>query len=100
MSMSDHGAQAERTGLAWRRTALAATACTLLLVHMAAQRGWGVAVIPVVAGGSTVLALAAIGSIRERALRKTGIPKSLNPALAVLASALVVATAVSLIAVR
>jgi hypothetical protein len=98
--MSDHGAQAQRTGLAWRRTALAATACTLLLLHLAARREWGVAVIPVVAAGSMVITFAAIGTIRERALRKTEIPKSLNPTMAVIASALVVATALSLIEVR
>ncbi|WP_037303636.1 DUF202 domain-containing protein [Amycolatopsis orientalis] len=98
--MSDHGAQAERTGLAWRRTALAATACTLLLLHSAARRGWGATVVPVVLAGATVITLTVIGAIRERALRKAGIPKSLNPALAVTASALVVATAAALIAVR
>lgn len=97
--MTDHGAQAQRTGLAWRRTALAATACTLLLLHMAARRGWGMAVLPVVVAGTMVITLAAIGTIRERALRKTEIPKSLDPTLAVIASALVVATALSLIAV-
>lgn len=58
------------------------------------------AVLPVVLAGTTVVTLAAIGSIRERALRKPEIPKSLNPATAVIASALVVATALSLIAVR
>jgi hypothetical protein len=58
------------------------------------------AVLPVVLAGTTVIALTAIGTIRERALRKTEIPKSLNPTMAVIASALVVATALSLIAVR
>jgi len=96
----DHGAQAERTGLAWRRTALAATACTLLLLHMAARRGWGTAVIPVAFAGATVIILVAIGSVRERALRGQETPKPLNPAFAVTASALVVATAATLIAVR
>ncbi|WP_410659710.1 hypothetical protein [Amycolatopsis sp. lyj-112] len=98
--MSDHGAQAQRTGLAWRRTALAATACTLLLLHMAARQGWGTAVIPVAFAGTTVITLVAIGSVRERVLRKAEIPKPLNPAWAVIASALVVATAAALIAVR
>jgi hypothetical protein len=34
------GLQPERTQLAWHRTTLAAAACTLLLLHIAAQRGW------------------------------------------------------------
>ncbi|EMD28489.1 DUF202 domain-containing protein [Amycolatopsis azurea] len=100
MSTGDHGAQAERTGLAWRRTALAATACTLLLLHTAARRGWGTTVIPVAFAGAMVITLVAVGSFRERALRRPGTPKPLNPILAVTTAALVVATAVSLVAVR
>ncbi|MEU3628285.1 hypothetical protein BS329_03120 [Amycolatopsis coloradensis] len=100
MSSGDHGAQAERTGLAWRRTALAATACTLLLLHLAARRGWGTAVVPVAFAGAMVIALVVIGSLRERALRRAETPKPLNPAFAVTVSALVVATAAALVAVR
>ncbi|WP_410649948.1 DUF202 domain-containing protein [Amycolatopsis sp. cmx-4-54] len=100
MSRRDHGAQAERTGLAWRRTALAATACTLLLLHAAARRDWGTAVVPVAFAGAMVITFVVAGAIRERALRRPGTPKPLNRVLAVTASALVVATAVALIAVR
>ncbi|MFC3453904.1 DUF202 domain-containing protein [Amycolatopsis speibonae] len=100
MSSADHGAQAERTGLAWRRTTLAATACTLLLLHAAARRGWGTAVVPVAFAGAMVITLVAIGSFRERALRGPETPKPLNPILAVTTAALVVATAVALVAVR
>jgi len=100
VNAGDHGAQAERTGLAWRRTALAATACTLLLLHSAARRGWGTTVVPVVFAGAMVITLVAVGAFRERALRRPDTPKSLNPILAVTTSALVVATAVALIAVR
>jgi len=47
-----------------------------------------------------VITLAAVGAFRERALRRPGTPKPLNPILAVTTSALVVATAAALIAVR
>ncbi len=67
---------------------------------MAARRGWGTTVIPVAFAGATVIVLVAIGSIRERALRGAGTPKPLNPAFGVTVSALVVATAAALIAVR
>ncbi|MEU4246581.1 DUF202 domain-containing protein [Amycolatopsis sp. NPDC026612] len=90
------GAQAERTGLAWRRTALASAACTVLLLHSAAQRHWGLTLVPVLlAAGASVL-LAGIGMRRERALRATepGPPSRLLPAIASLA---VTATAASVV---
>ncbi|MEV0456806.1 DUF202 domain-containing protein [Catellatospora methionotrophica] len=36
---AEHGAQAERTRLAWRRTVLSATVCALLLFRLAFERG-------------------------------------------------------------
>ncbi|MEU7999696.1 DUF202 domain-containing protein [Catellatospora sp. NPDC049111] len=36
---ADHGAQPERTRLAWRRTVLSGTACALLLFRLAFERG-------------------------------------------------------------
>lgn len=36
---ADHGAQPERTRLAWRRTVLSGTACALLLGRLAFSRG-------------------------------------------------------------
>ncbi|RSD23783.1 DUF202 domain-containing protein [Amycolatopsis eburnea] len=81
------GAQAERTGLAWRRTALAAAACTVLLLHSAAQRHWGVTLVPVVLAASTSALLAAFGTLRERALRtpEPGPARRVLPAIASLA---------------
>ncbi|WP_206787226.1 DUF202 domain-containing protein [Amycolatopsis sp. MtRt-6] len=90
------GAQAERTGLAWRRTALASAACTVLLLHSAAQRHWGGTLIPVLLAASTSALLAAIGMRRERALRaaEPGPPSRALPAVASLAVTVTAASVV------
>ncbi|MDX3189369.1 DUF202 domain-containing protein [Streptomyces sp. MN03-5084-2B] len=90
------GAQAERTGLAWRRTALSSAACTVLLLHSAAQRHWGGSLIPVLLAAGTSALLAGIGMHRERALRaaEPGPPSRILPAIASLA---VTATAASVV---
>ena len=88
------GAQAERTGLAWRRTALASAACTVLLLHSAAQRHWGVSLVPVLLAAVTSALLAAVAVRRERALR-TARPVAMSPVLPAVASLAVTVTAAS-----
>ncbi|MEV4054012.1 DUF202 domain-containing protein [Amycolatopsis sp. NPDC049688] len=90
------GAQAERTGLAWRRTALASAACTVLLLHSAAQHHWGLSLIPALLAAVTSALLAAIGARRERALRAPE-PGPASPALPAIASLAVTATAASVV---
>ena len=91
---SPSGAQAERTGLAWRRTALASAACTVLLLHSAAQRHWGVALVPVLLAAATSALLAGVAARRERALR-TEKPVAMGPILPAVASLAVTVTAAS-----
>ena len=88
------GAQAERTGLAWRRTALASAACTMLLLHTAAQRHWGAALIPVLLSAATSALLAVVGAYRERALRVAE-PVAMPRLLPAVVSLAVTATATS-----
>ncbi|MDT7801005.1 MAG: hypothetical protein QOI78_4438 [Actinomycetota bacterium] len=88
------GAQAERTGLAWRRTVLASAACTMLLLHTAAQRHWGAALIPVLLSAGTSALLAVVGVYRERALRVAE-PGTMPRALPAAVSLAVTATATS-----
>ncbi|WIY02574.1 DUF202 domain-containing protein [Amycolatopsis mongoliensis] len=88
------GAQAEHTGLAWRRTALASAACTVLLLHSAAQRHWGVSLAPVLFAAVTSALLARAAVRRGRALR-TARPVVMSPVLPAVASLAVTMTAAS-----
>ncbi|MDT7725377.1 MAG: hypothetical protein QOI21_1953 [Actinomycetota bacterium] len=93
--MTDRGAQAERTGLAWQRTALAAAACTLLLLHSASTRAWGLSTVPPVIAGCTAISLALVGAHRDRQLRETGRPAAVSNFLLAAISAMVTATALA-----
>jgi hypothetical protein len=62
----DPGLQPERTDLAWQRTALAAAACALLLLHAASRQGWGAAIVPVVLTATASIALTVTGRRRHR----------------------------------
>ncbi|MFC3897680.1 DUF202 domain-containing protein [Lentzea rhizosphaerae] len=65
----DAGLQPERTSLAWHRTALAAAACSLLLVGVAARHGWGLATLPAVctaAVSGTLVLFARRGQLAAR----------------------------------
>jgi uncharacterized membrane protein YidH (DUF202 family) len=93
--MTDRGAQAQRTSLAWQRTALAAGACTLLLLHSASLRHWGATTIPAIMAGCTALALAIVGGYRERRLRVPGRPPAAGHRILGGISLMVTATAVT-----
>ncbi len=61
----DTGLQPERTNLAWNRTALAAAACALVMLHVAAERGWGVATVPAVCTAAVAVTLVLLGRPRH-----------------------------------
>jgi uncharacterized membrane protein YidH (DUF202 family) len=91
--MTDRGAQAERTGMAWQRTALAAAACALLLLHSASTRNWGLSTVPPIMAGCTAVALAVAGSHRGRQLRRIGHPPAAGKNILAATSIMVAATA-------
>ncbi|MBV1848778.1 DUF202 domain-containing protein [Catellatospora tritici] len=68
----DPGAQAERTRLAWRRTALAATVCALLLVRLSVARGLDAA--GAVGLSLTALVWLALLWVTQRRIRAMGVP--------------------------
>ncbi|WNV85181.1 DUF202 domain-containing protein [Umezawaea sp. Da 62-37] len=62
----DRGLQRERTDLAWRRTALSAATCAVLLLHAAAREGWGAHLVP----GVLVLVVAAVAALAGGRVRR------------------------------
>jgi uncharacterized membrane protein YidH (DUF202 family) len=98
--VSDRGAQSQRTGLAWQRTALAAVACTLLLLRSASLQHWGAAAVPSVFAGCTAITLAVVGTYRERQLRRPGQPAAAGRILMGAVSLMVTATAIAALILR
>lgn len=86
-----NGGQPERTGLAWQRTALASAACTGLLLHGAVTDGSALLVAAAPLAVVTTLALALVGVLRSRSLRRT--TEALHPAVAAASGVLVSLTA-------
>ncbi|MEU3275116.1 DUF202 domain-containing protein [Saccharomonospora sp. NPDC006951] len=89
------GLQPERTGLAWQRTALAAGACALLLLHAAAREGWGVLTVPAALAGVSALVLTIAGTHRDRGLRGSAEPPEAGTRLVATVTAVVTATALA-----
>lgn len=60
---------AERTALAWRRTAVASIVVGTLFLHYAFDSGWRPAAIAPIAAGCAMVALAGACYLRNRSLR-------------------------------
>lgn len=66
--MSSQGLAAERTALAWRRTAIAAMVVAALFANHAATTGWRATAIAPIGAAVTMAAVAALCISRNRAL--------------------------------
>ncbi|MGW4846555.1 DUF202 domain-containing protein [Nocardia brasiliensis] len=67
--MSRAGLAAERTALAWRRTAVAAMFTGALFLNHALTSGWRTAMLAPIGAALTLTALACAGFARNRSLR-------------------------------
>ncbi|MEV4128691.1 DUF202 domain-containing protein [Nocardia sp. NPDC049707] len=68
--MSPQGLAAERTALAWRRTAIAAMVVAALFLNHAASSGWRATAIASIGAAITMAAVAALCISRNRALHQ------------------------------
>ncbi|NEW39229.1 DUF202 domain-containing protein [Nocardia cyriacigeorgica] len=67
--MTAAGLAAERTALAWRRTALAATVVTMLFLNAAVSDGWRLTALAPLAAALATAILAVVGTMRSHGLR-------------------------------
>ncbi|WP_228002837.1 DUF202 domain-containing protein [Nocardia australiensis] len=67
--MSPAGLAAERTALAWRRTAIGVMVVAALFLNYAAMNGWQAATIAPVGAAAALTALAGVCYRRNRSLR-------------------------------
>jgi uncharacterized membrane protein YidH (DUF202 family) len=68
--MSPEGLAAERTALAWRRTAIAAMVGAMLLLNHAATSGWRAAAVVPIGAAVTLTVLAGVCYLRNRSLHE------------------------------
>ena len=80
MTAADRGLQAQRTALAWTRTAFAVLGNgALLMVHYLAEGKGGFGLVAVSAAAATAIVVFAIGVRRQKALRTTPLPRRIAP---------------------
>lgn len=91
---SARGLQAERTRLAWQRSALGAGVVALLLLYQAVHTGWSVLAAAAAGIALASLVLAVAGAWRSRRLRTIMPPRPVSAAVSGAVAGLVTATAV------